>query len=70
VDLAIAQIRANEARGAVSNVLVHPITMYLADGFAGFDRLLGEIARHETVWMSETLTRRTTRRVRHEEATT
>lgn len=55
VDLAIAQIRANEARGAISNVLVHPITMYLADGFVGLERLLGEIARHETAWMTQTL---------------
>jgi len=53
IEMVIDQVRRNEAAGAVSNLIVHPITMYLADGFAAYRRLIDFLADYETVWMSE-----------------
>ena len=52
-ELVLAQLRANEARGVISNLIIHPITMYLCDGFHGFTRILEFIAGCQTVHMSE-----------------
>ncbi len=53
VDIALDDLRRNEARGAVSNMIIHPITMYLCDGFRGFRRLLDYLSSRETVHLSE-----------------
>jgi len=54
-DIVLDNLRRNEERGAVSNMLIHPITLHLADGFKSFARILDFLARHETVHMSEVL---------------
>jgi hypothetical protein len=48
-------LRANEARGAISNMIIHPITLYLADNFASFQRVLDYLAQRETVHVSDAL---------------
>lgn len=50
-DLVLDDLRRNEARGAVSNLIIHPITMYLCDGFRSFRRILDFIASKNTVQM-------------------
>lgn len=51
-DMVLEQLRANEARGAISNLIIHPITMYLCDGFHSFTRILDYIASCHTVHLS------------------
>ena len=48
-DIVLDGLRMNEARRAISNVLVHPITMYLCDEFRSFRRIVAFLAEHETV---------------------
>lgn len=45
-------LRENEERGAVSNMIIHPITLYLCDKLASFQRILEFLRSHETVHMS------------------
>lgn len=52
-ELVIERLRANERRGALSTLIIHPITMYLCDRFAAAEQLLDEIARIQTVQMSD-----------------
>ncbi|NRA34995.1 MAG: hypothetical protein HRU17_16835 [Polyangiaceae bacterium] len=47
-DLVLSQLRANEARGVVSNMIIHPITMYLSDRFASFGRIADYLATRHT----------------------
>lgn len=47
------QLRANEARGAISTLIVHPITLYLCDRLRSFERILDFVAGCETVHVSE-----------------
>lgn len=51
-DLVLAQVQANEARGIVSNLIIHPITMYLADRFDGFRRILAYLKTRQCVPLS------------------
>lgn len=39
-DMVIQQLKENEERGAISNVIIHPITMYLADRFESAKRIV------------------------------
>jgi hypothetical protein len=57
-EIVLEGLRQNEARGAVSNVLIHPITLYLCDRFRSFQRILEFLSTHETVHMG-TLCERT-----------
>jgi peptidoglycan/xylan/chitin deacetylase (PgdA/CDA1 family) len=50
-------LRSNEERGAISNMLIHPITLYLCDEFKSFGRILEFLASRETVHMSEAIER-------------
>jgi len=52
-DIVIAQIRAHQQAGRLSVILIHPITMYLADRFASFERILTEIARYPTITLND-----------------
>ena len=52
-DIVLRQLRANEERGVISNLIVHPITMYLCDGFHGFREILQYLGERETVHLSE-----------------
>lgn len=53
VELVLSDLRRNEARGAVSTLIIHPITMYLADQFRGVQRILEFIANREPVHVSQ-----------------
>ena len=55
VDRVLECLRNNEARGAVSNMIIHPITLYLADRFASVDRILDYLAEHNAVHVTEVL---------------
>ncbi|PIQ24154.1 hypothetical protein COW36_10695 [bacterium (Candidatus Blackallbacteria) CG17_big_fil_post_rev_8_21_14_2_50_48_46] len=50
-EMVLAQLKANEARGIVSNLILHPITMYLCDGFRSAERILQYIATRSQVQM-------------------
>jgi hypothetical protein len=54
-DLVISQLHANAERGAISTVLIHPITLYLCDRFRAFGRILDVLAGAQTLHVSETL---------------
>ena len=51
-EIVLECLRKNEARGAVSNLIIHPITMYLCDGFRNFRRILDFIAARQSICMS------------------
>lgn len=54
-DLVISQLHENAERGAISTVLIHPITLYLCDRFRAFSRILDVLAGAETIFVSEAL---------------
>lgn len=53
-DVVERQVNAIEAKGGVATVLMHPICMYVADGFATMRRLLRRFAESHTIWARET----------------
>jgi hypothetical protein len=53
--MVIRGVEENEARGAHSMIIIHPITMYLCDGFSAYRRILNELSRYQTVTVSEML---------------
>lgn len=52
-EIALDCLHRNEERGAISNMLVHPITLYLSDRFKSFERILDYLSGQETVHLSE-----------------
>ena len=52
-DLVLAGLEKNESEGITSNMIIHPITLYLCDGLKSFQRILDFLADHECVHMSE-----------------
>ena len=52
-DRVIDQLHANAERGAISNMIIHPITLYLCDQFRSFRRILDVLASAETVHMGD-----------------
>lgn len=52
-DIVLDGLIRNEDRGAISNLIVHPITMYLCDRFKNFKRILEFIASRKAVHLSE-----------------
>jgi hypothetical protein len=52
-ELVIEQIRANERRGVPTTMLVHPITLHLADRMRSFERILDVVSRLVTATVSE-----------------
>lgn len=52
-DIVLSQLEERENAGVVSNLIIHPITMYLCDGFKSFEKILDFISRRNCVWMSE-----------------
>lgn len=52
-ELVLEQLQRNEDAGAVSTLIVHPITMYLCDRFRGIERILEYVSTRESVHMSE-----------------
>ena len=57
VDRVLECLVKNEARGAVSNMIIHPITLYLADRFASVGRILDFLAERQVAHVSEALGR-------------
>lgn len=55
VEIALEDLRRNEERGAISNMIIHPITMYLCDNFRGFRRILDYLESRRTAHLSEVL---------------
>ncbi len=54
-ELVLEQLAKNEERGVISNMIIHPITMYLCDNFKSFRRILDYLEERETVFMSSLL---------------
>lgn len=50
-DIAIDCVRKNAERGAISNLMIHPITMYLSDRFRSFEKILGVLNDYSSVHM-------------------
>lgn len=57
-DLVIKQLKKNEENGVLSVMIIHPITMYLADGFYGLNKIFDYIQTRETIFMSELINKR------------
>ncbi len=57
-DLVLEGLRENEARGAISNMIIHPITLYLCDRFKSFERILEFLASRKTIHMDSLLLER------------
>ena len=51
--IVLEQLKERESKGLVSNVIIHPITMYLCDKFVEVEKILRFISTCETVHMSE-----------------
>lgn len=55
-DIVLSGLEENEKRGIVSNMIIHPITLYLCDELHSFqNRILPYLAEHKTIFMSEML---------------
>jgi hypothetical protein len=52
VELVLEGLRENESREALSVMIIHPITMYLCDRFAGVTRILDYLANRQTTHVS------------------
>lgn len=48
-DIVLDGLRCNEERGAISIMIIHPITLYLCDRLKSFQRILEFLASRETV---------------------
>jgi peptidoglycan/xylan/chitin deacetylase (PgdA/CDA1 family) len=57
VELLIEQLHVNERAGVISTLLLHPITLHLADRMQRLDRILEALSRYETVTMSQAVER-------------
>jgi peptidoglycan/xylan/chitin deacetylase (PgdA/CDA1 family) len=54
-DLVLEQLAANEARGAVSTMIIHPITMWLCDRFRAFERILEYVASRQSAHLGDVI---------------
>ncbi len=54
-DRVIRGVEENEARGAHSMIIIHPITMYLCDGFSAYRRIVKALSRYQSATVSELL---------------
>jgi len=54
-DMVLKQLKRNEEKGLLSNLIIHPITMYLCDKFEKIDEILQFISTCENIHMSELL---------------
>lgn len=52
-DRVLEELEQHAQRGVLSNMLIHPITLYLCDRFRAFQRILDFLASQPTVHMSE-----------------
>lgn len=49
----LEELRLHEAAGILSNMLIHPITLYLCDRLKSFERILAFLSEHKTRFMGE-----------------
>ena len=54
-DIVLEQLKQREDKGKISNIIIHPITMYLCDKFKVVKKILQYISTRETIHMSELL---------------
>ncbi len=54
-DRVLDELRRHEAEGILSNMLIHPITLYLCDRLKSFERILEYLASCDTVHMRDVL---------------
>ena len=54
-DLVLEQLKHREKQGLVSNIIIHPITMYLCDKFVVVEKILQYISTCKTAHVSELL---------------
>jgi Polysaccharide deacetylase len=52
-DIVLEGLRNNKERGAISNMIIHPITLYLCDRLKSFERILEYLEQHETLFMND-----------------
>jgi peptidoglycan/xylan/chitin deacetylase (PgdA/CDA1 family) len=52
-DRVLEALKKNEERQTISNMIIHPITLYLADRFKSLPRILDFLAQHQTLHYSE-----------------
>ncbi|MCB9799313.1 MAG: polysaccharide deacetylase family protein [Candidatus Omnitrophica bacterium] len=52
-EIVLEGLRENESKGRVSNMLIHPITLYLCDRLKSFQKILEFLSAHETIHMSD-----------------
>jgi len=55
VEIVLENIEHNERRGAISNLIIHPITMYLCDEFRSFRRILRALSARVTAHLGDLL---------------
>ncbi|QOR61943.1 polysaccharide deacetylase family protein [Sulfurovum sp. ST-21] len=58
-EMVLDQLKENEAKGRLSVMIIHPITMYLADGFKAVQKILDYIQTRETIFMGDLLPKET-----------
>lgn len=51
-DMVLEQLKQRESKGLVSNMIIHPITMYLCDRFKAVENILEYISTRQNVHMS------------------
>lgn len=54
-ELVLEGLRTNEANDVISNMIIHPITMYLCDEFRSFEKILAYLESRPTAHLSETI---------------
>lgn len=52
-EIVLDQLKHHEKEGIMSNMIIHPITMYLCDGFRCFRKILDYIASRQSIHMNE-----------------
>jgi hypothetical protein len=63
-EIVLEGLRRNEERGAISIMIIHPITLYLCDRLKSFQRILEFLASRETVHVRDVHQLEVTRRER------
>ena len=52
-DILLRQLEENEKNGVISNLMIHPITMYLCDQFESFKKILSFIQDKQTCTVND-----------------
>lgn len=60
-DRVLDELQSHEDEGVLSNMIIHPITMYLCDRFKSFERILDFLASKETVHISDVVAEQASR---------